>query len=205
MHRNRVVIIVLGLLISGGSGWAMLRFSETREETRQVLVVTKKIEALDSISASNYIAVNIPNKYVLPGAVISPQELSGRIAAIPMFEGEQITVHKIDPGIIVPQNDERYLFLPMKGISVKPGQKVDIYYAYEPGRSTYSGVERILSDKTVAAVLDESGRDIYRNKYEGLKPVQAGIEILVTHEEIQNYLEKGKHSKTIIVKQRELN
>lgn len=205
MYRNRLVVIILGLMISGGSGWAMYRYCGAMEETRQVLVVTKNIGALDDISASDFITVNMPKRYVLPGAIKSPQELSGKIAVIPMFEGEQITIHKIDPGIIVPQKEERYLFVPTKGISMKPGQKVDIYYAYEPGRSSYSGVEKILSDKTVAAVLDESGRDIYRCQNEGLRPVQSGIEILVTHEEIQDYLEKGKYSKTTIVKQREVN
>lgn len=205
MHRKRLIVIILGLIISGVSGWAMFRIPGVMEESRQVLVITKKIEAYEGFSDSNVNIVNIPSRYVLPGAVSSPQELIGKIATMPMYEGEQITAPKIGQGIIVPLKEERYLLIPTKGISMKPGQKVDIYYAYEHGRSSYTGVEKILSDKTVAAVLDETGHDIYSGKNQGIKAVQAGIEVLVTHEEIQDYLEKGKYSKTTIVKQRELN
>lgn len=204
MHRNRLLIIILGLMISGGSGWAMYRFSGEMEETKQVLIVTKRIEALENFSASNVKAINIPSRYILPGAVTSPQELTGKMAAIPMYEGEQVITNKIDKGRIIPRGEERYLFVPTKGVTMKPGQKVDIYYAYEPGRSPYTGVEKVLADKIVAYVLDEAGRDIGQEKYEDLIKVQAGIEILVTHEEIQIYLEKGKYSKTTIVKQGEV-
>jgi hypothetical protein len=205
VHRNRLLMLILGLMISGGSGWAMYRFSGEMEEKRQVLIVTKRIQALERFSAANVKAIKIPDRYVLPGAVSSPQELTGKMAALPMYEGEQIISSKIDPGRIIPRKEERYLVVPIKGVPMKPGQKVDIYYAYEPGRSPYTGVEKVLSDKIVAFVLDETGRNI-QGKEGDLNTTQAGIEILVTQEELQVYLEKGRHARnTIIVKHGEVN
>lgn len=203
MYRSRVLVIILGLLLAGGSGWGMYRVTADKTETKQVLIVSKKLEAMEPFTAASFQSISIPKNYVLPGAIADPREIQDKVALVPMYEGEQIIADKIGECRIVSRPGESYLFIPAKSVALEPGQKVDIYFNYEPGRSPYSGVEKILADKTVAVVRNEAGQNIHEGKVDGFNSLQAGIEILVTQDEIMNFLEKGQYAKCTIVRKGE--
>lgn len=200
MNKKRTLLIILGLAISLGSAFALFRLTGDLERKIPVVVITKKIRPLEKFTSRNVQVVQMPNRYLVPHAVQSLSEVVGKRAAVSIYPGEQLLSDKIEYGKTILTADERYLYIPTKGVLMKPGYKVDIYLAYDPGKSPYQGVEKILADKVVAAVVDETGRDIYNESIE-TEGYQAGVEIVATQEEILSYLEKERYAKETIIKQ----
>jgi len=91
----------LGLLISIGAGVfaviAMMLYLNARERSlmdqaapQDVVVTTQNVLANTALDERFIQVVKVPRKYVQPGALRSPQEVVGRVSAVPMLPGSQI-------------------------------------------------------------------------------------------------------------------
>jgi len=91
----------LGLLISVGAGVfaviAMMLYLNARERSlmdqaapQDVVVTTQDVLANTALDERFIQVVQVPRKYVQPGALKSPQEVVGRVSAVPLPRGSQI-------------------------------------------------------------------------------------------------------------------
>ena len=91
----------LGLLISIGAGVfaviAMMLYLNARERSlmdqaapQDVVVTTQNVLANTALDERFIQVVKVPRKYVQPGALKSPQEVVGRVSAVPLLPGSQI-------------------------------------------------------------------------------------------------------------------
>ena len=91
----------LGLLISIGAGvfavLAMMLYLNARERSlmdqaapQDVVVTTQNVLANTALDERFIQVVKVPRKYVQPGALRSPQEVVGRVSAVPLLPGSQI-------------------------------------------------------------------------------------------------------------------
>ena len=91
----------LGLLISIGAGVfaviAMMLYLNARERSlmdqaapQDVVVTTQNVLANTALDERFIQVVKVPRKYVQPGALRSPQEVVGRVSAVPLLPGSQI-------------------------------------------------------------------------------------------------------------------
>ncbi|MCR4442771.1 MAG: SAF domain-containing protein [Peptococcaceae bacterium] len=203
MRKQRLALIVLGLLISLGSAWFMYSSTERFVQKAPVVVASREIEPLERFTPENVRVVFLPAQYVLPGAVTTVDAVAGRLAGTRLYEGEQVLGAKIDREEIVPAQDERYLFIPYNKIVLTPGQKIDLYLLYNSEKSPYAGAEKVLADKVVASVINEAGQDIHHGAKINEMSKLSGIEIIVTEEEIKSYLEKVRYAKEYLVRQKQ--
>lgn len=201
MNKQRLILIILGLVIAIGSAYGMYRFAGNLEQKATVAVVTKDIKAYEKIGSGNVQLVSIPVKYILPNVITNINTLVGKEAKANMYQGEQVIKDRIGEGIIKPSMNERLIFIPASDVVMKPGEKIDIYIVYVLGKSKYEGTERLLADKVVASVIGDTGLDIYDVIKGDIVKNQTGIEVLLTHEEILLYLERMQYAKDIIVRQ----
>lgn len=201
MSKQRYILIVLGLFLAVGSAYGLLSYSGQLEPKVPVVVVKKDMEPLERFSAENVQIILVPPGYVLPQAVTTLEQLAGKMAGAPLYRGEQVLSGRVGQDLISAGKNERYLYIKNKNVLMKPGQKIDVYLVYEPGKLQYAGVERVLSGKRVVNVLDETGKGLYSN---GNKPdpvrSQAGLEILVTQEEIADYLDRLRYAAEVLVR-----
>ncbi|PKM86608.1 MAG: hypothetical protein CVU87_11625 [Firmicutes bacterium HGW-Firmicutes-12] len=198
MKKQRAIIIMLGLVIALGSAYGMYTLAGELEKKTPVVIATSDIKSYEKYGPNNIQLVNMPVKYVLPNAITSINILAGKRAKGNIYQGEQIIQERIEEVKLKPSVNERLLFIPTSDVVMKPGQKVDIYLIFIPGKSTYDGAERLFADKTVATVISDTGQSIYE-KNDTIRN-QSGIEILLTHEEIVVYLERMQYSKDVIVR-----
>lgn len=201
MNKQRLILILLGLIIAVGSAYGMYIYTGNLERKINVAVVIKNIKAYEKIEPGNVQLVSMPAKYILPNAVTNINALVGKEAKVDMYRGEQVIQDRIGEGIIKPSTNERLIFIPTQDVIMKQGEKVDIYLVYVPGKSKYEGSERLLADKLVATVIGDTGLDVNDVIKGDMLKKQSGIEVLLTHEEILLYLERIQYAKDVIVRQ----
>ena len=91
----------LGLLISIGAGVfaviAMMLYLNAKEGSlmdqaapQDVVVTTRDVLANTALDERFIQVVKVPRKYVQPGALKSPQEVVGRVSAVPLPRGSQV-------------------------------------------------------------------------------------------------------------------
>jgi pilus assembly protein CpaB len=91
----------MGLLISIGAGVfaviAMMLYLNAREGSlmdqaapQDVVVTTRDVLANTALDERFIQVVKVPRKYVQPGALKSPQEVVGRVSAVPLPRGSQV-------------------------------------------------------------------------------------------------------------------
>lgn len=202
MKKQRLVIILLGLLLAAGSSAGLYRLIGELEKKEPVLVIKKTVEPQVEFTGDAVEIVMIPPRYILSGAISDPEAVLGKRAGVKMFPGEQVLRQKLVLDTAKLEDNQRYLYVASKNVTMKPGQKVDVYFIYTPGKSNYSGVEKILEGKLIANVLDERGYRIlygHSNTAESGRS-QAGLELIVSTEEILNYLSKLSFAKETIVR-----
>lgn len=169
--------------------------------TKPVLIVVKEIAPWEMFTPQNVKSLPIPVNCVLTNALTDFNDINGMYSSIRLFPGEQIIKERIDEGCIYANNNERYIYVPIKEVQLRPGELVDIYLIYKTGITKYHGVEKIFAGKRVATVLDERGRGLINSKESlELEKRQCGVEILATEEEIGQYLEKKQYAQQILVR-----
>jgi hypothetical protein len=202
LKRYRIALALVGLCLAAGSATALYQLPGKVEEKVPVLTMVQDIEPFDQFHPEWVLVKWVPPDCRLPGAFTSYEAVAEKRAAVKMYAGEQVISKKVLTGDMTPLVEERYLHVPLKGVRLKPGEKIDIYLVYQPGQPFYSGVERVLAGKRVARVLDEAGNSLHNGNGRTTQsfPVQAGIEIIVSGQEIEEYLEKEQYAKRIIVR-----
>lgn len=204
MVNRQKIIIAIGLIAAITATFFMFRFNNMLVKKVPVVVVTSNIMPLDVLSSQVNIRIEkIPPMYVLADAATTIEQVEGKIAKMRLYPGEQIILDKLNPDKKVPLPGEKYLQLPVKGIIIKPGEKVDVWVEYIPGKSQFIGAEKILTDKTVVASLDGQGKSLF-NPATGLPSqgvsAQASIEIIVNDADIKRFIEKTSVAKQVIIR-----
>lgn len=183
MHRKRIFLILLGLMLSIGSAYGMYQNIGNLEKKINVAVAIKQINAKEKLGPENVAMISLPARYVLPNAISNINILLDKETKTRIYQGEQIIQDRISETEIKPSDNERLFFIPAENIVMKSGESVDIYLVYTAGKSLYEGAERLLTDKVIASVIKQSG-----------------IEVLLTHEEILLYLDRKRFSEEVIVR-----
>ena len=200
--RKQRLIIIIGILLAVGSAWGMYKYAAELEKKLPVIVAKKTINQLDKFSDDNLEIIQMPPRYILPGAYASLEQATGKTAGAKIYPGEQIIPDKIARDQIILNENERLLFIPCNNVLMKPRQKVDIYIVYQPGKSAKTGAHVVLKEKVIANVIDERGASIYIDSKSVLdiSKRQAGVEIIATTEEISDYLAELLYAKETVVR-----
>ncbi|MEX0798897.1 MAG: Flp pilus assembly protein CpaB [Bacteriovoracaceae bacterium] len=129
-----------------------------------VLVAKTDIKELELIDDRKVTLINVPQKFKMPGAFKSPEEVYNTIAAVPIKEGEQITKPRVTwPGDRTGLS--RQISVGKRGFSIqvseeqavsrliKPGDRVDVLTLvdYAGGRKEMLKVKTVLQDVYVLA------------------------------------------------------
>lgn len=198
--KKRMFLTILGAVISLTSAWAMFRFSAEMQDKAPVVVAAKMIKTAENFTPDNLRIDYLPGKYLLPGAVTSLSQATGQRAGQNIYPGEQILQEKISRGVFGSGKNDRFLFIPIKNVFIKPGERVDVYLVYTPGAHPYTGVERVITGKFVVAARDSTGHEINSGQIVNAGAAENGIEIALTHEEMIEYLEKQRYAQSIVVR-----
>lgn len=139
-------------------------FKEQYGSEVPVLVAKTDIKELELIDDRKVTLVNVPQKFKMPGAFSSPEEVYNTIAAVPIKEGEQITKPRVTwPGdrtglsrqISVGKRAFSVQVSEQQAVSrlIKPGDRVDILTLvdYAGGRKEMLKVKTALQDVYVLA------------------------------------------------------
>jgi pilus assembly protein CpaB len=124
--------------------------------TTRVLVAAKDILEISTIDDTMVRIEEHPADYIQPGALESPEEAVGLVAAVPFKEGEQILANKLlTPGPATGLSlqvapDRRAIAIPVdevRGVGklLRPGDRIDILAAVESG----SGANKKIEVKTL--------------------------------------------------------
>lgn len=205
MQRKRLILILLGLTLSFGSAYGMYKNVGNLESKISVAVAIKQINANEKLGPENVKIINMPVRYVLQNAISDINMLLDKEATVRIYQGEQIIRDRISEKVIKPSDNERLFFIPVENIVMKPGQSVDIYLVYTPGKSLHEGVERLLADKVIVSIIGDRGQNAYLFTESEKVIKQSGIEVLLTHEEILLYLDRKRFSEEVIVRHGEEN
>ncbi len=122
------------------------------------------IKELELIDDRKVTLINVPQKFKMPGAFKSPEEVYNTIAAVPIKEGEQITKPRVTwPGdrtglsrqISVGKRAFSIQVSEQQAVSrlIKPGDRVDVLTMidYAGGRKEELKVKTVLQDVYVLA------------------------------------------------------
>lgn len=166
--RTKIVILVVAVALGLLSAFFVARYlSDARAELLaqaepvRVLVAARDIAAgttAAEIARGNYVEQReIPRQYVADGAISSLASIEGRVLAVPLTRGEQLTAarfkiaedvglsYAIPEGYVavsVPDN-------PARGVSgfVKPGDYVMVITSFDPGGGVEGAITKTLIKK----------------------------------------------------------
>jgi pilus assembly protein CpaB len=152
---------------------------------KQVVIAAKDIREMEPIDESMVEISDMPESFVQPQALQSPEVAIGQLAAAPIKKGEQI----LDTKLLLPGKDtglsmqitpgKRAITIPidtMRGIAklIKPGDRIDLITALDSGQGMdkKKEIRTIMQDvpilatgqnivDTVPAQLEEDGKDGY--------------------------------------------
>jgi len=131
---------------------------------KTVLVAARDILEMSSIDETMLAQEERPVDFIQPGAVESPDDVVGLVAATPIKKGEQIILTKLlNPGAstglamqVAP--DKRAVTIPVddvRGVSklIRPGDRVDLItsISYSNGKDDQREVKTVLQDVLVLA------------------------------------------------------
>ncbi|HPI40616.1 MAG TPA: Flp pilus assembly protein CpaB [Pseudobdellovibrionaceae bacterium] len=170
-------------------GYTQEKESEMQKKfgaSKSVVVAKEDIAELQTIHNSNLEIKDIPTEFVPPDAVGIPDEIFGRVAAVPIKKGQMIFENSLyalgpDTGIsLLVSTSKRAITIPVDEVRavaklIRPGDRVDILAAIDAGKgaSQRREVKTILPDVSVLATgvsvvnniprvfeLDSSGKNI---------------------------------------------
>ena len=144
----------LWIAVGAGVFAAFLLYSYTQEKSKSltdkfgaktnVVVAKRDINEMETIDESMVQIIDIPETYKQPSAINNPELAVGRVALVPISEGEQILENKMQaPGKVTGlslqvQPGMRALTIPiddMRGVAklLKPGDRIDLIAAFTVG------------------------------------------------------------------------
>lgn len=154
--------------------------------SKSVVVAKEDIAELQTIHNSNLEIKDIPSEFVPPDAVSVPDDIFGRVAAVPIKKGQMIFENSLyalgpDTGIsLLVSPSKRAITIPVDEVRavaklIRPGDRVDILAAVDAGKGTTQRreVKTILYDVPILATgvsvvnniprvfeLDASGKNL---------------------------------------------
>lgn len=166
--RNLLVALVAAII----SAFLMYSYSQEKKAQierelgakRTVVVAKKKILEFQTIDDDMVELLEVPDRFIQPGAVTNPESIVGFVAAAPIEKGEQILFNKLlQPGaetglamqvspskraVTVPIDEVRAV-----GKLIRPGDRVDVLVALDIGKGLNAKREVItlLTDVPVLA------------------------------------------------------
>lgn len=186
----------LGISLALALAAAIILYGYTQEKegemqkkfgaSKSVVVAKNDIAELETIHNSNLEIKEIPTEFVPPNAVSIPDDIFGRVAAVPIKKGQIIFDNSLyalgpDTGIsLLISTSKRAITIPVDEVRavaklIRPGDRVDILAAVDAGKGANQRreVKTILPDVSVLATgvsvvnniprvfeLDSSGKNI---------------------------------------------
>ena len=96
-RRRRLLLIVVGVLLAVGAGWASLMLASANNHpaanapTQSVLVAARDIPARATLTADDVAIRTVPATEVLPQSYTDPNQVIGRVSAVPVYTDQQMT------------------------------------------------------------------------------------------------------------------
>ena len=96
-RRRRLLLIVVGVLLAVGAGWASLMLASANNHpaattpTQSVLVAARDIPARATLTADDVAIRTVPVDEVLPQSYSDPNQVIGRVSAVPVYVDQQMT------------------------------------------------------------------------------------------------------------------
>jgi Flp pilus assembly protein CpaB len=96
-RRRRLLLIVVGVLLAVGAGWASLMLASANNhpaaptQTQPVLVAARDIPARATLTADDVAIRTVPVDEVLPQSYSDPNQVIGRVSAVPVYTDQQMT------------------------------------------------------------------------------------------------------------------
>lgn len=96
-RRRRLLLIVVGVLLAVGAGWASLMLASSNNhpaapaQTQSVLVAARDIPARATLTADDVAIRTVAANEVLPQSYTDPNEVIGRVSAVPVYTDQQMT------------------------------------------------------------------------------------------------------------------
>lgn len=155
-----VLAVGLGLAVTVVSTKFLIRFAGERQVTAQIPVPAREIRAYSEIGPEDIVVKSIPVSGVQPDVARTTAEVVGKVAAVPLYPGEQIRKERLiaktefDPGQqIVTVN----VNLVRAGAgTIRPGDLVDVYWLQ--GETVPGAL--LASDARVLDIRDGQGKRI---------------------------------------------
>lgn len=162
----------------------------------KVLVAKRDIVEMERIDETMVSYEKVPQKFVQPKAVLSLEQLVGQVAAVPIFEGEQILETKLvafgwDTGLSMKISPGmRALTIPVTDVTgvaglVKPRNYVDLYGTFKVksknGKAVFEATRLLLQkvlvlsiERKMGAITRENDEQADKDKTKGAK-AQMGL------------------------------
>jgi Flp pilus assembly protein CpaB len=96
-RRRRLLLIVVGVFLAVGAGWGSLLLASANNHpaattpTQSVLVAARDIPARTTLAAGDVTIRTVPIDEVLPQSYTDPNEVVGRVNAVPVYADQQMT------------------------------------------------------------------------------------------------------------------
>ncbi len=155
---------VLGLAVAAASWLYLQQYLATHQKTEEITVPARDIPPYTVITDSDLMRRTILAGAREPGAAITPGELAGRMALVPLYRGEQVRRERLAD----PAEADRFLVTvavdPVRANGVEPGDLVDVYLV----KSEDVPGALLASDARVVALRDGNGNPLVRQPPAGL-------------------------------------
>lgn len=168
-NRSALWVSIAAGLIAVALIWVYLSGRESEllklSEMKDVVVARKEVPSRTVLDESMLERIQVPARYLQPGAVTAVADAVGRVAAVPFLTGAQIVSAALeDQGTSalayeVPRG-RRAITIPVSEVTgvgglVKPGNYVDIFGTFDYGRpvAVENGVMRYADERTETRLM----------------------------------------------------
>lgn len=141
--RSRVwqvlLLVVLGLTVSAGSGWYLFQYAGAQQETYRVTVPARDLPPYTRIQPTDLETRVVPANGVEPNALVEVDRLVNAVTLAPLYRSEQVRRERVLPAGTV-DIDRQLLAVNVDlvrsvGGSVTPGDLVDVWWVTDDAAS----------------------------------------------------------------------
>lgn len=203
MARRRALarraLALLAAAATGFSVWSYLSWLRAQVPVAgplvPLLVAARDVDPGETLDPGVLTVARHPLRYLPPGALRGPDDAAGRVAAVPIFQGEAVTARKLARAgglsSVVPPGMRAYALAAPSGFLPRPGDRVDVLATFPQEVLGEPATVTVLRWREVAAVGGGTGSPAGRRGLLGGEPEPleasgtARITLLLTPEEAE--------------------